>query len=440
MIGKDTAQKIKAAADIVEVISGYVPLKKFGREFRGRCPFHNGRNPSSFAVYPDSGGYYSFTCHEKGDVVSFIEKQESKTYPEALEFLASKYGVEIPRTRLSKEEQRLQQQRESLFALNSWACDYFIRQMNDTPEGESVAKSYLHTERQFTDATIEKFSLGYAPRKSETLTYAALKAGYKKEFLLQTGLSSKNEASGSLADKFKGRVIFPIHNISGRVVGFGGRILSEGEQKRNGAKYLNSRNSDIYSKRKELYGLYFAQKAIQKQGFVIMVEGYADVISMHQSGVENVVASCGTALTSEQINLLKRYTKDIVLMYDGDKAGKKASLEGIDLILEHDMNVRVVLLPEPEDPDSYARKHTPEQTIGYVEDNAESFIAFKAKLLMEFAAGDPVRKSEAIWDIVGSIAKIQDPIKRRMFVVECSKVLGDVDEQMLMEAVSKKSK
>lgn len=434
MIDNNTAERIKAAANIVDVVGSYVELKRAGVNYKACCPFHNEKTPS-FIVFPGRGRYKCFGCGEAGDAVSFVQKQEAMTYPEALKHLASKYGIEVQETRLSKEDIKLHEDRESMFALNSWVSDYFVRQMNDTDEGLSVGKSYLRTKRHFTDATITRFRLGYCPQKGDVMTQDALRAGYKEEFLLKTGLTLKKENTDRLTDRFRGRVMFPIHNISGRVVGFGGRILFEDKEKKF-AKYQNSPESDIYSKKNELYGLYFAQKAIQRQGFAIMVEGYTDVISMHQSGVENVVASSGTSLTKEQINLLKRFTSDITVMYDGDKAGMKASLRGIDLILEQDLNVRVVLLPEPEDPDSYARTHSPEQTIKYVEDNAENFITFKAKLLMQDAEGDPIRKSEAIQSIVDSIAKIPAPIKRRMFIVECSKVLSDVDEQTLTEAVA----
>ena len=324
--------------------------------------------------------------------------------------------------------------RESMFALNGWAADYFANYLHHETEGMSVGMAYFRQKRGMTDATIKKFGLGFCPAKGDRMSKDALAAGYKKEFLLSTGLSLVSDRDGSLYDRFRDRVIFPVHNISGRIVAFGGRTLRTDKQV---AKYQNSPESEIYSKKRELYGLYFAKKAIQQQDFAIMVEGYTDVISMHQAGVENVVSSSGTSLTTEQIRLLNRFTKNITVIYDGDSAGIHASLRGIDMILKEGMNVRVVLLPEPEDPDSFARSHTASELQEYIRANEQDFLEFKAKLLLQDAEGDPIRKAALIADMVQSVSVIPDPIQRTVYIKECARIM-DIDEQILISEVARK--
>ncbi|HBV49605.1 MAG TPA: DNA primase, partial [Alistipes sp.] len=356
------------------------------------------------------------------------------TYPEALKMVAKRYGIEVKEKELTPEEERRNNDRESMFALNGWAADYFADYLHHESEGMSVGMAYFRQTRGMTDATIQKFGLGFCPAKGDKMSKDALAAGYKEEFLLSTGLSLKRESDGSLFDRFHDRVMFPVHNISGRIVAFGGRTLRTDKKV---AKYQNSPESEIYSKKRELYGLYFAKKAIQQQDFAIMVEGYTDVISMHQAGVENVVASSGTSLTTEQIRLLNRFTKNITVIYDGDSAGIHASLRGIDMILKEGMNVRVVLLPEPEDPDSFARSHTAAELQEYIRTNEQDFLAFKAKLLLEDAQGDPIKKASLIGDMVQSIAQIPDSIQRAVYIKECARIM-EIDEQILISEVARK--
>lgn len=432
MIDRETIDRIYAAANIVEIVGDYVTLKRKGANYVACCPFHNEKTPS-FVVSPAKGLYKCFGCGKGGNAVTFLMEQESITYPEALKMVAKRYGIEVHEKELTEEEVRRNDDRESMFALNGWAAQYFIDYLHQTPEGMSVGMSYFRQKRGMTDATIRKFGLGFCPAKGDRMSKEALEAGYKEEFLLSTGLSFKRENDGSLVDRFRDRVIFPVHNISGRIVAFGGRTL---RTDKSVAKYQNSPESEIYSKKRELYGLYFAKKAIQQQDFAILVEGYTDVISMHQAGVENVVASSGTSLTTEQIRLLNRFTKNITVIYDGDAAGIHASLRGIDMILHEGMNVRVVLLPEPEDPDSFARSHTAEELQAYIRDNEQDFLAFKAKLLLKEAEGDPIRKASLIGDMVQSIAQIPDPIQRSVYIKECSKTT-DVDEKLLISEVAR---
>ena len=361
-------------------------------------------------------------------------EHENITYPEALKMVAKRYGIEVKEKEMSEEEVRRNDDRESMFALNGWAADYFSNYLHHETEGMSVGMTYFRQKRGMTDATIKKFGLGFCPARGDRMSKDALAAGYKKEFLVSTGLSLERESDGSLYDRFRDRVIFPVHNISGRIVAFGGRTL---RTDKTVAKYQNSPESEIYSKKRELYGLYFAKKAIQQLDFAIMVEGYTDVISMHQAGVENVVSSSGTSLTTEQIRLLNRFTKNITVIYDGDSAGIHASLRGIDMILREGMNVRVVLLPEPEDPDSFARAHTAAEVQEYIRANEQDFLAFKAKLLLEAAQGDPIRKAALIADMVQSIAQIPDPIQRSVYIKECARIM-DIDEQILISEVARK--
>lgn len=433
MIDRETIDRIYAAANIVEIIGDFVTLKRKGVNYTACCPFHNEKTPS-FVVSPAKGLYKCFGCGKGGNAVTFLMEHENVTYPEALKMVAKRYGIEVQEKELTEEEIRRNDDRESMFALNGWAADYFSDILHHDPEGMSVGMSYFRQKRGMTDATIRKFGLGFCPAKGDRMSKDALAAGYKSEFLVSTGLSLQRESDGSLFDRFRDRVMFPVHNISGRIVAFGGRTL---RTDKSVAKYQNSPESEIYSKKRELYGLYFAKKAIQQQDFAIMVEGYTDVISMHQAGVENVVASSGTSLTTEQIRLLNRFTKNITVIYDGDSAGIHASLRGIDMILREGMNVRVVLLPEPEDPDSFARSHTAEELQAYIRDNEQDFLAFKAQLLLKDAQGDPIRKAALIGDMVQSIAQIPDPIQRSVYIKECARTM-DIDENLLISEVARK--
>lgn len=433
MIDRETVDRIYAAANIVDIVGDYVTLKRKGVNYVACCPFHNEKTPS-FVVSPSKGLYKCFGCGKGGNAVTFVMEQEAVSYPEALKMVAKRYGIEVREETLSEEELRRNDDRESMFALNSWAAEYFANFLHRDSEGIHVGLSYFRQKRGLTEATIRKFGLGFCPSKGDRMTQDALTAGYKQEFLLSTGLSLVSDRNGSLYDRFRDRVIFPVHNISGRIVAFGGRTLRTDKQV---AKYQNSPESEIYSKKRELYGLYFAKRAIQQQDFAILVEGYLDVISMHQAGIENVVASSGTSLTTEQIRLLGRFTKNITVIYDGDSAGIHASLRGIDMILKEGMNVRVVLLPEPEDPDSFARSHSAAEVRDYIRDNERDFLDFKARLLLKDAQGDPIRKAALIGDMVQSIAQIPDPIQRSVYIKECARIM-DIDEQILIAEVARK--
>lgn len=433
MIDPETVDRIYAAANIVDIVSDYVTLRRKGVNYVACCPFHNEKTPS-FVVSPAKGLFKCFGCGKGGNAVTFLMEHESLTYPEALKMVAKRYGIEVHEKELSEEEVRRNDDRESMFALNGWAAEYFANYLHHEAEGMNVGMSYFRRTRGLTDATIRKFGLGFCPAKGDRMSQAALAAGYKREFLVSTGLSLVSERDGALYDRFRDRVIFPVHNISGRIVAFGGRTLRTDKAV---AKYQNSPESEIYSKKRELYGLYFAKKAIQQLNFAILVEGYLDVISMHQAGIENVVSSSGTSLTTEQIRLLGRFTKNITVIYDGDAAGIHASLRGIDMILKEGMNVRVVLLPEPEDPDSFARAHTADEVQGYIRANEQDFLAFKARLLLKDAEGDPIRKAALIGDMVQSIAQIPDAIQRSVFIKECARIM-DIDEQILISEVARK--
>ncbi len=433
MIDRATIDRIYAAANIVDIIGDYVTLKKKGVNYQACCPFHNEKTPS-FVVSPSKGVFKCFGCGKGGNAVTFVMEHESVSYPEALRMVAKRYGIEVEERAMTEEDVRRNNDRESMFALNGWASEYFSKYLTGNPEGKSVGLSYFSQKRGFSEATIRKFGLGFCSARGDALTQAALAAGYKEEFLVSTGLSIKRESDGRLYDRFRDRVMFPVHNISGRVVAFGGRTL---RTDKSVAKYQNSPESEIYSKKRELYGLYFAKKAIQQQDFAIMVEGYTDVISMHQSGVENVVASSGTSLTTEQIQLLHRFTRNITVIYDGDSAGIHASLRGIDMILKEGMNVRVVLLPPEHDPDSFARAHTADEVHAYVREHEEDFLTFKAKLMLREAGSDPIKRSEVIGDMVRSIVQIPDSIQRAVFIKECSRIM-DVDEGVLVAEVARK--
>ena len=422
-----------SAANIVEVISDYITLKRKGANFQACCPFHNEKTPS-FVVSPSKGLFKCFGCGKAGNAVTFVMEHESITYPEALKVVAKKYGIEIHEKEMTEEDIRRNDNRESMFALNSWVADYFVRYMHENQEeGIPVGMSYFRSSRGFSEATIRKFGLGMCPSKGDKMTTDALKAGYKEEFLVGTGLTIKRESDGRLYDRFRERVMFPIHNISGRIVGFGGRTM---RTDKSVAKYQNSPESEIYNKSRELYGLYFAKKAVQQNDYAIMVEGYTDVISMHQAGVENVVASSGTSLTIDQIRLIRRFTNNLTIIYDSDAAGIKASLRGIDLVLHEGMNVRVVLLPDGDDPDSFARSHSATEVQNYIAEHARNFITFKAELLLSEAADDPIKRSAVTKDMVQSIAQIPDNIQRSMFIKECAKIM-DVDENMLISEVAR---
>ena len=433
MIDSHTVDRIYAAADIVDIISDYVTLKKKGVNYQACCPFHNEKTPS-FVVSPSKGVYKCFGCGKGGNAVTFVMEHEGVSYPEALKIVAKRYGIEIQEREQTEEDVRRNNDRESMFALNGWAAEYFAKYMLSSTEGRSVGLSYFSQKRGFTEATIRKFGLGFCSSEGNAMTMAALSAGYKQEFLTSTGLSLVREGDGKLRDRFRDRVIFPVHNISGRVVAFGGRTL---RTDKSVAKYQNSPESEIYSKKRELYGLYFAKKAIQQQDYAIMVEGYTDVISMHQAGVENVVASSGTSLTTEQIQLLHRFTRNITVIYDGDSAGIHASLRGIDMILKEGMNVRVVLLPPEHDPDSFARAHTADQVREYIREKEEDFLTFKAKLMLADAGKDPIKRSAVISDMVQSIVQIPDTIQRSVFIKDCARIM-DIDENVLISEVARK--
>ncbi len=433
MIDRATVDRIYATANIVDIIGDYVTLKKKGVNYQACCPFHNEKTPS-FVVSPSKGVYKCFGCGKGGNAVTFVMEHESVSYPEALKMVAKRYGIEIEEREQTEEDVRRNNDRESMFALNGWVAEYFSKYLVSNTEGRSIGYSYFAQKRGFTDATIRKFGLGFCSAKGDEMTKAALAAGYKEEFLLSTGLTLKRESDGRLYDRFRDRVMFPVHNISGRIVAFGGRTLrTDGKV----AKYQNSPESEIYSKTRELYGLYFAKKAIQQQEYAIMVEGYTDVISMHQAGVENVVASSGTSLTQDQIRLLNRFTRNITIIYDGDSAGVKATLRGVDMILKEGMNVRIVSLPPEHDPDSFARAHTADEVREYIHDREEDFLSFKAKMLLRDAGSDPIKRSAVIGDMVGSIAQIPDSIQRSVYIKDCAQTMN-VDESVLISEVARR--
>ena len=432
MIDRETIDRIYAAVNIVDIVGDYVTLRRKGVNYEACCPFHNEKTPS-FKVSPARGIYKCFGCGKSGNAVNFVMESESVSYPEALKMLAKRYGIEVREEQMTEEDIARNNNRESMFALNAWASEYFQRYMMIEDEGRSVGLSYFSSLRGFSDATIKRFGLGFCPSSGHRFSDDARGVGYKEEFLLSTGLAIARESDGALRDRFYDRVIFPIHNMSGRVVGFGGRTLRTDKKV---AKYQNSPESEIYNKRRELYGLFFAKKAIQQEDMAILVEGYADVISMHQVGVENVVASSGTSLTEEQIRLIFRFTNNITLMFDGDAAGVKAALRGVDLILKEGMNVRIVLLPEEHDPDTFARANDSETLRAYIKENAQDFLAFKAKLLLGEATNDPMMRTNAINDMVQSISLIPNEIKRSEYVRYCSEIMN-VDHNTLAVAVAK---
>ena len=430
MIDQGTIDRIVDVAHIVDVVSDFVTLRKRGVNFVGLCPFHTDKTPS-FYVSPSKNICKCFACGEGGTAVHFIMKHEQLSYLDALRFLAKKYNIEVQERELSDDEKRMRSDRESMLIVNSYAQQYFSTQLHSHTEGRNVGLRYF-IERGFREDTIKKFQLGYSLDQRDALAKAALSGGYRREFLEKTGLVMSRD-DGSTYDRFRGRVMFPIHTLSGKVVAFGGRVLKKDEKT---AKYMNSPESEIYHKSNELYGIYFAKQAIVKADRCYLVEGYTDVISMHQAGVENVVASSGTALTMGQIRLLHRFTPNITMIYDGDAAGIKAALRGIDLLLEEGMNIKVLLLPDGEDPDSFARKQNASAFIQYIEQHETDFIRFKTKLLLDEAAGDPIKRSALIIDIVRSIAIIPDTIVRSVYVRECSSML-EIDENVLFAEIKK---
>ncbi len=430
MIDQSTVDRIVNAADIVDVVSQYVTLKRRGVNFVGLCPFHEDKTPS-FYVSPSKGICKCFACGEGGTSVHFIMKHEQLSYYDALRFLGKKYNIEIEERELTDDERRVQSERESLFILNEYARDYFVKTLHEHIEGKSIGLSYFR-ERGFREDIIQKFQLGYSLEDRDAFTQEAIRTGYKKEYLVKTGLTIEGE--GYTADRFRGRVMFPVHTLSGKVIAFGGRILKKNEKT---AKYVNSPESEIYHKSSELYGIYFAKRAITKEDRCYLVEGYTDVISMHQAGIENVVASSGTALTQGQIKLIHRFTNNVTVLYDGDAAGIKAALRGIDLLLEQGLNIKVVLLPDGEDPDSFARKQNADSLHKFLKSSEVDFIRFKTQLLLDEAGEDPIKRAQLITDIVNSISVIPDNIIRTVYIRDCSRLL-EISESVLVREVNRK--
>ena len=430
MIDQATIDRINDAARIEDVVGDYVTLKRRGVNLIGLCPFHNEKTPS-FNVSPAKGIFKCFGCGKGGNAVHFIMEIEQLNYYEALKFLARKYHIEVHEKELTPEEIAARNERESLFLVNEYAQKYFTDTLWRHVDGKAVGMSYFH-ERGFRDDIIRKFQLGYSLDQRDAFTRAALKAGYNKDYLVKTGLTMEYD-DGRLNDRFRGRVMFPVHSLSGKVVAFGGRVLRKSDKM---AKYVNSPESDIYHKSNELYGIYFAKQAIVREDRCYIVEGYMDVISMHQCGIENVVASSGTSLTGGQIRLIHRFTNNVTVLYDGDAAGIKASIRGIDLLLEEGMNIQVLLLPDGDDPDSFAKSHNASDFIAFIKENSTDFIRFKTKLLMEDAGNDPIKRAGLVTDIVRSIAIIPDQIIRAEYVRECSNLLN-VGEQTLYYEINK---
>jgi len=434
MIDQLTIEKILDAAYIVDVVSEFVTLRKRGVNYVGLCPFHNEKTPS-FYVSPSKGICKCFSCGKGGNVIHFLMEHEQMSYWDAAKWLARKYGIPYNERELTDSEKALQNERESMFITNQFALDFFKDTLLNTDKGRAIGLAYFR-KRGFRDDILEKFHLGYCPDEPDALARAALAKGYTKENLIKTGLCYERENDGQLRDRFHGRVIFPVHSIAGKVVAFGGRIMNADAKV---AKYVNSPESIIYSKSRELYGLWQAKQAIVRKDRCFLVEGYADVISMFQSGVENVVASSGTSLTPGQIRLIHRFTNNITVLYDGDKAGIKASLRGIDMLLAEGMNVKVLLLPDGEDPDSFAQGRGATEFQKYIDTHQVDFIRFKVNLLMEDAADDPYSRSELIKSITQSISVIQDPIVRSVYITECSQIMK-IDERLLINDVNRRQR
>lgn len=433
MIDQGTIDRIMDAAQIVDVVSDFVTLRKRGVNFVGLCPFHDDKTPS-FYVSPAKGLCKCFACGKGGNVVHFIMEHEQMSYPEALKFLAKKYHIEIKERELSEEEKSAQSERESLFIVNQFARDYFQYILKNHVDGRSIGMAYFRN-RGFRDDIIEKFQLGYCTDSHDAFAQEAVQKGYKKEFLIKTGLCYETD-DHRLRDRFWGRVIFPVHTLSGIVVAFGGRVLASAT-KGVKVKYVNSPESEIYHKSNELYGIYFAKHAIVKHDRCFLVEGYTDVISMHQSGIENVVASSGTALTSGQIRMIHRFTNNMTVLYDGDEAGIKASIRGIDMLLEEGMNIKVCLLPDGDDPDSFARKHNSTEFQAFIAKHETDFIQFKAHLLLKEAGKDPIKRAELIGSLVQSISVIPEAIVRDVYIKECAQLLH-VEDKLLVSEVAKR--
>ena len=430
MIKRETIERVLDAARIDEVVGDFVDLKKRGTSLLGNCPFHNEKTPS-FHVSVSKGIYKCFGCGVGGDSLKFIMELEKYSYPEAIRYLADKYGVAVEEVERSPAQLAAQDKRESLYVLSNWASKYFKEQLWDTDSGRSIALSYFK-ERGYTDDIIKKFDLGYSPDQWTALSDDAIKDGFQKEYLKEIGLAIERD-DGSVYDRFRGRVIFPIHNLTGRVIGFGGRTL---KTEKAVPKYVNSPESDIYHKSEVLYGLHFGKKAIKDQDVCYLVEGYADLLSMHQAGVENVVSSSGTSLTSGQIRLISRFTTNVVILYDGDAAGIKASLRGTDMLLQEGLNVKVVLFPDGIDPDSYVQMHGSTAFKAYVAQEQEDFIFYKTNILLKDTNGDPIKRADVIREVVESIALIPDEIKVSVFLQQCSGLL-DIDERILLTELNK---
>ena len=430
MIPKETVDKIIEAARIEEVVGDFVTLKRRGTSLLGLCPFHNEKTPS-FNVSVIKGIFKCFGCGKGGDSVRFIMDHEKAAYPDALRFLANKYGIEIAEVENSPEEQAVNNRRESLYIVSAWAAKFFHQQMLETNEGQSIGLSYFK-ERGFRDDIIKKFELGYSPDTWDAMHQKAISEGYNSQFLEETGLTIRKD-NDKVYDRFRGRVMFPIHSFTGRVIGFGGRTLKSDKAV---PKYVNSPESDIYHKSNVLYGLFFAKKAMRDEDNCYLVEGYADVLSVNQAGIENVVASSGTSLTVEQIRLIGRFTKNITILYDGDVAGIKASLRGLDMILEEGLNVKIVLFADGDDPDSYVQKFGSAAFKTYIEENKKDFILFKTSILLKDAGTDPIKKAGMIREVVESIAKIPDSIKASVFLRECSSIL-QIEERSLISELNK---
>ncbi len=427
MIDQSTIDRILAVAQIEEVVADYVSLTKRGANYMGLCPFHSEKTPS-FVVSPSKGICKCFGCGKGGNAVNFIMQIEQLSYFEALRFLAKRYNITIEEKKLSAQEIAQRNERESMLAVNEFADQYFQSTLTSHEEGRSVGLSYF-VERGFSEVTMKKFHLGFCPSDKKSFHEAALSKGFQKEYLLKTGLCYEKEQTQTLVDNFWGRVIFPIMSVSGQVLGFGARVL-DSRTKGVQMKYKNSAESSLFVKRNELYGIYQAKQAIGKEDRVFLVEGYTDVVSMHQAGIENVVASSGTSLTTGQISLMRRYTKNVTVLYDGDAAGIKASERGIDLLLQEGMNVQLVVMPNGEDPDSFAKKNNGNEFIDYLRENSVDFLVFKTKTLLAEAESDPVKKSEVVINILNTIAKISDEIKRSVYVKECSVLLGFQEKEL----------
>ena len=430
MISKETIEKVFDQARVEEVIGDFVQLKRSGSNMKGLSPFVNEKSPS-FMVSPVKQIWKDFSSGKGGNSVTFLMEHEHFTYPEAIKYLANKYGIEVEETIVSNEDIEQANEKESMYLVSEFARDYFHKTMLNTDEGQAIGLSYFK-ERGFTKDTLEKFQLGYSPDIWDAFTKEALGKAYKLEYLEKTGLTIVKQEDGKTFDRFKGRVMFPIQSISGRVLGFGGRILTNDKK---AAKYLNSPESEIYHKSKVLYGIFQAKQAIAKQDNCYLVEGYTDVIQFNQSGIENVVASSGTALTPDQIRLVNRLTNNITVLFDGDAAGLRASIRGIDLILEAGMNVKVCSFPDGEDPDSFAKNNSYEVLKQYLDENSKDFIQFKADLLVKEANNDPIKKAELIRDMVNSISKISDTIKREVYIKECSRIM-DISEDVLYNTLA----